>query len=198
MNEFLENNEYIDFHSDLIISTAKHLFNDSMTNVQKAQIAYEFVRDEIPHSFDCKASTITAIASDVLKYRTGICHAKANLLTALLRLQDIPTGFCYQHLTLKEDDSSGYCLHCFNAIMLDDKWVKVDARGNTKGKNAQFSINVPILAFENRPQYDEYFFDGIYARPDMPTMKMLQCATTLQNVLKGLPESPSGTPSIYN
>lgn len=195
MNEFLESSEFIDYHSDLILSKAKHLFNDSMTNVEKAQTAYRFVRDEIPHSFDCNASTITARASDVLNYRTGICHAKANLLAALLRLQGIPTGFCYQHLTLMEDDSSGYCLHCFNAIKLDDTWIKVDARGNTKGINAQFSTNAPILAFEIRPQYDEYFFDGIYAMPDLPTMKLLQSATALQSVLHGLPERPSEPPT---
>lgn len=29
----------------------------------------------------------------------------------ILRNQGIPTGMCYQHLTLAEDDSKGYCLH---------------------------------------------------------------------------------------
>lgn len=31
-------------------------------------------------------------ASDVLKYKIGICHAKSNLLASLLRSQNIPTG----------------------------------------------------------------------------------------------------------
>lgn len=197
MDEFLVKSEYIDYESDLIILKAQQLFSNNMTNVEKAQTAYLFVRDEIPHSFDCNASVITATASDVLKYKTGICHAKANLLTALLRSQGIPTGFCFQHLTLMEDDSKGYCLHCYNAIMLYNKWVKVDARGNTKGKNAQFSMDIPILAFENRPQYDEYFFDGIFTEPDTPTMEMLRSAKTLQDVENGLPEKPSGRRNIY-
>lgn len=197
LNEFLEKSEYIDYESELIISKAQWLFNNNMTNVEKAQTAYLFVRDEIPHSFDCSTWIITATASDVLKYKTGICHAKANLLAALLRSQGIPTGFCFQHLTLMDDDSKGYCLHCYNAIMLDNKWIKVDARGNTKGINAQFSMDAPILAFENRPQYDEYFFDGIFAKPDLPTMEILKFAETIQDVIDGLPEKPFGSPSIH-
>jgi transglutaminase-like putative cysteine protease len=155
------------------------------------------VRDKVPHSFDCNAQIITVVASDVLKYETGICHAKANLLAALLRLQGIPTGFCFQHITLADDDSEGYCLHCYNAIKLDNKWVKVDARGNTNGKNAQFSIDKPMLAFINREEYDEYFFEGIYALPDIMTMKMLEQAKTLQDVISGLPEEPSGKPNLF-
>lgn len=197
MDEFLEKSEYIDYESELIISKAQQLFNNNMTNVEKAQTAYLFVRDEIPHSFYCNSSVITATASDVLKYNTGICHAKANLLTALLRLQGIPTGFCFQHITLIKDDTKGYCLHCFNAIMIDNNWIKVDATGNTNGKNAQFSIDISILAFENRPQYDEYFFDGIYAEPDTKTMEMLKRAKTLQDVANGLPEKPFGRPKVY-
>ncbi len=198
MKEFLEENKYIDYSSDLIKAKVQELFYNSHKLIDKAQVAYHFVRDEIPHSFDCNASWITAIASDVLKYKTGICHAKANLLAALLRSQGIPTGFCYQHLTLMEDDTKGYCLHCFNAIFLDGKWIKVDARGNTKGKNAQFSLNLPILAFDNRTQYDEYFFDGIFAKPDMPTMNMLNNAKTLQDVIDGMTEKPFDKPNIFN
>jgi len=113
-------------------------------------IAYEFVRDKIPHSFDVGANVVTAKASDVLKNETGICHAKANLLTALLRSQKIPAGFCFQHITLMDDDSKGYCVHCFNAVRLDGRWIKIDARGNKAGVDARFSLNKPILAFPCR------------------------------------------------
>lgn len=196
MESFLETSKYVDYDSALIVEKTNELFIGNMTDIEKAQMAYLFVRDEIPHSFDCNAQVITAVATDVLKHRTGICHAKANLLAALLRSQRIPTGFCFQHLTLADDDSMGYCLHCFNAILVNNEWIKVDARGNTNGKNAQFSTGVPALAFENRSQYDEYFFDGIYAAPDFPTMEMLERAKTLQDVIAGLPEKPSKKPDI--
>lgn len=197
MESFLEKSKYVDYDSTLIVEKAKELFAWNMTNMDKVQAAYLFVRDGISHSFDCNVQVITVVASDVLKHGTGICHAKANLLAALLRSQGIPTGFCFQHLTRSDDDSMGYCLHCFNAILVNNEWVKVDARGNTNGKNASFSSGTSILAFENRMQYDEYFFEGIYAMPDIPTMKMLERAKSLQDVISGLPENPSGKPDIY-
>jgi transglutaminase-like putative cysteine protease len=196
MESFLESSKYVDYDSALIVEKANELFSGNMTNMEKVKAAYLFVRDGISHSFDCNAQVITAVASDVLKHRTGICHAKANLLVALLRSQGIPTGFCFQHLTRADDDSMGYCLHCFNAILVNNEWVKVDARGSANGKIAPFLLGTPILAFENRTQYDEYFFEGIYAAPDIPTMKMLECAKTLQDVITGLPEKPSGKPDI--
>jgi len=194
---FLSENEYVDYSSQNIVEKTKELFTDKHSPYDKAKIAFEFVRDEIPHSCDIPTAAITAKASSVLKYKTGICHAKSNLLAALLRSQGIPTGFCYQHITLAEDDSKGYCLHCFNAVYIDNNWIKADARGNTKGRNAQFSADKSILAFKNRPEYDEYFFNGIWAAADMRTMKLLETAQNLNDVLNGLPEFPEIKPDIF-
>ena len=195
---FLQENEYIDFSSPLIIEKAKQLFHHIHTDVEKARIAFEYVRDEIPHSFDINAKIITAKASDVLKYQTGICHAKANLLAALLRSQGIPTGMCFQHLTLAEDDSLGYCVHCFNAIYVNNNWIKVDARGNSNGINAQFSLDKAILAFPNRQNYNEYFWRGIYAYPHTDTMKMLNDATCIQDILDNIPDYINEIPDIID
>lgn len=196
LGKFLEENKYVDFYSEIIKKKAEELFSDSMSDIEKAEKAFEFVRDEIPHSFDINADKITASASDVLRYKTGICHAKANLLAALLRSQGIPAGFCFQHLTLASDDSRGYCVHAFNAVMLNGKWVKIDARGNKKGVNAQFSLGESKLAFPCRTEYDEYFFEGIYAVPDTETMKLLERAKDIQEVASGLPEMLSIEPII--
>ncbi|AGK99618.1 transglutaminase domain-containing protein [Clostridium pasteurianum] len=193
---FLQENKYIDFSSQIIQSKSHELFRNINSNTEKAKIAFEYVRDEIPHSFDIQARIITAKASDVLKYKTGICHAKANLLAALLRTQSIPTGMCFQHITLAADDSMGYCVHCFNAIFIDNKWIKVDARGNTNGKNAQFSLEKPLLAFQNRKQYDEYFWNGIYANPHEDTMTMLEGAATIQDIIEHIPDYVIDEPDI--
>lgn len=199
---FLENHHYIDFSSALIIQKSQDLFEGINSNIEKAKVAYEFVRDEIPHSFDININKtnikITAKASDVLKHRTGICHSKANLLAALLRLQNIPTGFCFQHITLAADESMGYCVHCYNAIFVDDHWIKVDARGNTNGKKAQFSLSEPILAFPNRNEYDEYFWDGIYANPHIDTMKMLEKSRTIQDIIDNIPDYVLDAPEIID
>lgn len=196
MKAFLQDSKYIDYNSEIIQKKAAELFSDNMSGIEKAKTAYEFVRDEIPHSFDCNAKIITSKASDVLKYRTGICYAKANLLAALLRSQGIPTGFCYQHITLMDDDSAGYCIHAFNAVFISNKWIKLDARGNKLGVNAQFSVDEPILAFPNRKEYDEYFYKGIYSSPYMPTMEVLEKSKTIQDILDNIPDEIEKGPDI--
>jgi hypothetical protein len=88
-------------------------------------------------------------------------------------------------------------LHCFNAIYINNSWIKVDARGNTKRINAQFSVDKPILAFENRKEYNEYFFNGIWATADRKTMNILETAKNLNEVLSGLPEFPEIEPHFF-
>jgi len=193
---FLQEDYYVDYSSGIIQSKASELFSENMTNFEKAKAAYLFVRDEISHSFDCDAKIITARASDVLMHKTGICHAKANLLAALLRSQSIPTGFCYEHLTLADDDSLGYCVHAFNAVLLNKKWIKLDARGNKQGINAEFSDDEPILAYPIRKEYDEYFFDGIFANSHKKTMQMLEKAKSLQDIMDNIPEYVMESPDI--
>ena len=188
INIFLAEDRYVDFSSRVIRDKVTSLFYGIDTSVEKAKTAYEYVRDEIPHSFDVQADVITAKASDVLIYRTGICHAKSNLLAALLRAQNIPVGFCFQHIVLSAEDSLRYCVHCYNAIFIDNHWIKVDASGNTNGKNAQFSLAEPQLAFSNRSNYDEYFWEGIYAKPHSDTMLMLEKANSLQDVIDNIPD----------
>jgi transglutaminase-like putative cysteine protease len=197
MNLFLQEHKYIDFTDQIITAKAAELFDGLQDDTQKAKAAFEFVRDKIPHTFDIGSDIITAKASDVLRLGTGICHAKANLLAALLRSQNIPTGFCFQRLTLGDDDSIGYCIHCYNAIYIDGRWIKVDARGNKKGVNAEFSLDKPILAFQCRPEYDEYFYKGIYAAPHDETMQMLEQATCLQDVLDNIPDMITAPPDIW-
>jgi transglutaminase-like putative cysteine protease len=194
--KFLSATDMIDFQHMTIQKKAQQLFTAGMDDIDKTRAAYAFVRDKIPHSFDCNALVITAKASDVLIHQTGICHAKANLLAALLRSQAIPTGFCFQHLTLADDDSLGYCVHAYNAVYLENNWIRLDARGNKAGVEAQFSLTEPILAFANRQEYDEYDWPGIYANPHQPTMLMLEKAGCLQDILDNIPDTLDETPDL--
>ena len=196
MHNFLRESEYIDFSVPIVAEKAHALLGNIFGDIQKIRIAYEFVRDSIPHSFDINASIITAKASDVLLHRTGICHAKANLLAALLRSQGIPSGFCFQRVTRLGDDSKGYCVHGYSAVWLGGHWIKLDARGNTNGKNAQFSIGEPILAYPCRSQYQEYFWPGVYANPQAETMHVLERAANLQDVLENLPDAVNEPPDV--
>lgn len=193
---FLAPDPFVDFHDPGIKACAASLFRPEMDQAEKARVAYEFVRDQIPHSFDCNATVITARASQVLEYKTGICHAKANLLAALLRSQKIPAGFCFERITLVEDDSLGYCVHALNAVWLKGRWVRLDARGNKEGINAKFSLDEPVLAYPPRPCCDEYFFPGIYAHPHAPTMAMLEQAASLQDIMDNIPDMVTEPPDL--
>jgi transglutaminase-like putative cysteine protease len=194
---FLEEHPYIDYSSPLIRAKAGELFSGIESPLERVKTAYEFVRDEIPHNFDTGSDVITAKASDVLARKTGICHSKANLLAALLRSVGIPAGFCYQHLTLADDDSLGYCVHCYNAVFVGGRWIFLDARGNTNGRRALFSPETPVLAF-NQARVDGVLLEGIYAHRRWASCGCSTCghdrtsSITLQDYLEGEPISHTG------
>lgn len=194
--KFLRADKYIDYHAENIQAKAAELFGENMDAVTKIRAAYEFVRDEITHSFDANANVITAKASDVLRYGTGICHAKANLLAALLRSQGIPTGFRFQRLTLADDDSEGYCIHAYNDVRLGGRWMELDARGNRDDIDAQFSLDEPKLAFQARPEYEECFYEGIYASPHPASMQMLEKAKSVSEIRETIPDRVMEFPDI--
>lgn len=156
-----------------------------------AKEVFAFVRDEISHSFDIGADVVTAKASDVLREKTGICHAKANLLAAMLRSIGIPCGICFEYLHFSRRENA-YCLHAFNAIYLDMEWIFVDARGNKEGVDAQFETEgEPKLAFLPDEKRQEYFVDGIFVAPHEETMQCLEESSTIEEVMDTLPYSDS-------
>lgn len=114
--------------------------------------AYEFVRDNISHSADIGEDTITCAASEVLKARHGICFAKSHLLAALLRAKSVPAGFCYQKLILDDEAAPVLIYHGLNGAYIKEhkKWIRLDARGNKVGVDAQFSLETERLAFACR------------------------------------------------
>lgn len=112
-----------------------------------ARNCFEFVRDEIKHSWDYQLNPVTLTASDVLHYGTGYCYAKSHLLAALLRANQIPAGLCYQRLTIS-NDSPPFCLHGLNAVFLKEYgWYRIDARGNKPGVDARFCPPHEQLAY---------------------------------------------------
>jgi len=128
---------------------------------------FEFVRDRVVHSWDIQSRRVTGRASEVLRHREGICYAKSHLLAALLRGRGIPAGLCYQRLTLGDTPESGHCVHALNAVWIASRqrWVRLDARGNRPGVDAQFSLDAERLAFAVRPEYGEVDYGIIHAEP---------------------------------
>ncbi|TDQ36563.1 transglutaminase superfamily protein [Aureibacillus halotolerans] len=111
MEAFLEKTRVVNVDHPTILHRAETLFHSSQTDVEKAEAAFLFVRDNISHSWDIQGQVVTVTASEVLAAKEGICYAKANLLAALLRGEGIPTGFCYQRLRLFDTPDSAFCLH---------------------------------------------------------------------------------------
>jgi len=192
LEDYLLELDVVNYSNRIIKEKIEELFNSTQTDVEKAKIAFEFVRDEISHSWDIQGEKVTCHASDVLKYKQGICYAKSNLLAALLRSQGIPTGFCYQRLMLFDTPEKGYSIHAMNAVYLKshNKWIRLDARGNKIGVNAQFSLDEEKLAFPINEELGEKDYSVIFIKPNSNTITVLKEHTDLSEMYKHyLPES---------
>lgn len=138
MDEFLAASDMIDWRADPIADLAHDLSGDQTSDESVARIVFEWVRDSIQHSVDFNRAEVTCRASDVLTVGTGFCYAKSHLLAALLRACVIPTGFCYQRLSVSADGPP-FCLHGLNAVWLKEHgWYRIDARGNKECVVADF------------------------------------------------------------
>jgi transglutaminase-like putative cysteine protease len=186
MNKYLESTEYIDWKNPALLAQALVLSKDLSAPEKITQSCFEFVRDEIKHSWDYKLGPVTYKASDVLKYGTGFCYAKSHLLAALLRANNIPTGLCYQRLTIT--DNPPFCLHGLNAVYLEPfGWHRIDARGNKKGVSADFCPPIEKLAFPILVD-GEADLPEIWTEPLSVVVQALRQHKTIQDVSDNLPD----------
>ena len=206
--EYLEVSEYINHNHVKVMIVANYLMETIMKDMEEgkameyldpeieyASRAFRFVRDEISHSNDAGRKELCLRASDVLDKRTGLCFGKSHLLCALLRASGIPAGLCYQYLRLDEnDDSSPLILHGLNAVYFESlgKWIRLDARGNKEGVDAQFSVEEEKLAFPVRPGLGETDLPFIFPRPDIGVIGKLLLSKTAQEAMANLPDRIAG------
>ncbi|MDR2974107.1 MAG: hypothetical protein LBV00_05265 [Propionibacteriaceae bacterium] len=191
LDRLLAETAHIDFGHPRIRALVPSLDTQTTDSLSYPQVAFEYVRDRIPHTTHTDRDIVTVAASQVAAEGTGICHAKANLLAALLRAKNIPAGFGYQHVTLADDNSQGYCLHAFVIAILDGRPVPLDPKSPH-----EFSLDSPQLDPLNL-RFDEYTLPGIWADPDPATMDVLTHATSLHDALVHLPDQPSRPASAY-
>lgn len=190
ISAYLKEDEVIDFNKSIITHLADKLYKISDSEVSYIKIVYEFVRDNISHSADINEDVITCSASEVLTARHGICFAKSHLLAALLRCKAVPTGFCYQKLILDDETAPYLIYHGLNGVYLNEykKWIRLDARGNKEGVNAQFSINKEQLAFPVRAEKGEEDGFIIYPDPDVKIIEKLNNNKTRTELWYNLPD----------
>lgn len=187
MEAYLAASRYIDFDHPRVAAQAYALAGGLTADTEVARRCFEFVRDEIKHSWDYKLNPVTCRASDVLLHGTGYCYAKSHLLAALLRANGIPAGLCYQRLSIG-DSGPPYCLHGLNAVYLQEHgWYRIDARGNKAGVSAQFHPPREQLAFAIREQ-EERDLPEIWAEPLPLIVATLERYNDVFQVAENLPD----------
>ncbi|MBL8027390.1 MAG: transglutaminase family protein [Fibrobacteres bacterium] len=187
MKQYLQSTEIIDYKTATVAQKATELSKGLDSEIDIAKSCFEFVRDSIKHSWDFKLNPVTCKASDVLLHGTGLCYAKSHLLAALLRANNIPTGFCYQRLAI-EDKGPPFCLHGLNAVFLKQHgWYRIDSRGNKPGIPASFEPPVERLAFQpNSP--GEATFPEIWPDPLPIIVDALHRFNSIEALYANLPD----------
>jgi transglutaminase-like putative cysteine protease len=189
MCAYLEATEIIDWRHHDVRHQAMLLAAGTSDPVAVAKRCFEWVRDHIKHSSDYQLNPVTCTASDVLRAGTGFCYAKSHLLAALLRANAIPTGFCYQRLSVN-GDGAPYCLHGLNAVFLPEiGWYRLDPRGNRPGIDAAFTPPQERLAFTPGLP-GEADLPEIWPSPLPIVVHALRTHATYDAILKHLPDLP--------
>ncbi|WP_020137081.1 transglutaminase domain-containing protein [Streptomyces sp. 351MFTsu5.1] len=178
LSAYLAADEVIDHGHPTVREVAARLAKEAADSYCYARLAFEFVRDAIPHSQDSGDLRVTWRASDVLEQGTGICFAKAHALAALLRAEDIPTALCYQKLDV---------VHGLVAVRFNGAWHRQDPRGNKPGVDAQFSLGGERLAFIPEPESSEMDYPVLYAEPHPVVLGVLKAAPDRPHLWKTLP-----------
>ncbi len=187
MKKYLESSLYIDWETPHVQSQARELANNCQNVSDIAKACFEFVRDNIKHSWDHALNPVTCKASDVLKHGTGYCYAKSHLLAALLRANNIPTGLCYQRLTIN-NNVPPFSLHGLNAVYLEKfGWYRVDARGNKDGIESSFCPPLERLAYSVKIE-GEVDLPEIWTEPLTEVVSVLESKRTYQEVADSLPD----------
>lgn len=187
MHRYLHSTDIINWQHPAVLAKARELAAGLTDTVEIARCCFEFVRDEIKHSWDYRLNPVTCVASDVLAHGTGYCYAKSHLLAALLRANGIPAGLCYQRLSVG-DAGPPYCLHGLNAVWLEPfGWYRIDARGNKPGVAARFCPPEERLAFPVQGA-GEADLPELWPEPLPVVVRVLTECATVEEVHGNLPD----------
>ena len=187
VKEYLRSTEVIDYDNPDVLAKANDLAEGTDDVLVIAKRCFEWVRDEIQHCEDFPKNKVACSASAVLREGTGVCYAKSHLLAALLRANSIPTGFCYQRLSI-DDNGPSFCLHGLNAVNLPEfGWYRIDPRGNKEGVDTQFCPPVEQLAY--KPHLDgEADLPEVWPDPLPQIINSLRTYHTYDELWENLPD----------
>lgn len=184
VNDYLEFSDIIDGDHPSVEETAEQLTYGLKDNISKARVLYQFVKDQIFHSFKISATSVTQKASEVLEKGHGISYAQAHLLAALMRASGIPAGLCYQ--IIYDQELEHLVVHGFNAVYLKevDKWIRLDA-SREDSWNFNTEQESPLLAVnEALGEHDDHV---VYLAPSRRVIKALDASETVEDLRHFLP-----------
>ena len=75
--DYLGADDIVDHEDPSIRDLAQQLRAAHPGDVDFARAAFEYVRDEVTHSWDAQDPRVTLSASEALEQGTGLCYAKA-------------------------------------------------------------------------------------------------------------------------
>ncbi|MEU6703690.1 transglutaminase-like domain-containing protein [Streptomyces wuyuanensis] len=182
LSAYLAADDVIDHGHPVVREAAARLRAGTSGAHEYARAAFGFVRDAIPHSYDTNDPRVTWRASDVIEQRTGICHAKAHALVALLRAGSVPAALCYQKLDV---------VHGLVAVRMPGgrTWHRQDPRGNKPGVDARFSLGAERLGVQPHPKSNEMDSPVLYAEPHPKVLRALRSARDRLSLRENLPAS---------
>jgi len=162
---YLKSTYFLDTDHPDIVNFSQSVCKSCSSPTEKAVKLYYAVRDQIRYDpFDLCYSKEAFKASSVLKKGSGYCVAKAILLAAACRQQNIPCrlGFAdvTNHLnTPKLREMMGtdiFIYHGYTEIFLDKKWVKATPAFNL---SLCQRFNVKPLEFDGKQDSIFHEFD---------------------------------------
>lgn len=194
LGRYLEDTITIDWQTPAVSERARELLAGRERPEDRVRVLFEFVRDEIDHSFDIDTNETPCRASEVLAEGTGLCYAKSHLLAGLLRYAGFPTGFCYARVNARSGAGAGgdFALHGFNATWwaAGERWIFLDPRGGPPELATECRFEAP-WSLAHRPDVEagESFLPLIYKRPARRIIDLLERAPDLAAVRRNLPGS---------
>lgn len=218
LGRYLEDTITIDWQTPSVTEAGRRLIAGIERPEARVERIFAFVRDEIAHSFDVQTDARTCRASEVLRERTGLCHAQSHLLAALLRFAGFPTGFCYARLRDPERPDR-FVLHGFNAAHWTPTggaaiggaaiggaptggWIYLDAAGRGRSREPgpeRTSEGEPDSACRFEPPWQlacapngergETFLPWIHRRPARRIVELLERAPSLDAIRRSLPDA---------
>ena len=186
LDDYLKSDDIIDFDDPSIEEAVEQLTEGLKDSISKAQAIYEFVRDQIFHSFQINATSITLKASEVLEKGHGICYAQAHLLAALMRGAGIPAGLCYRI----DQDEGRPVIHGYNAIHIDgiDKWIFLDASIKPDESPTPFNIDWDTLELTANKGFGEHDDPTVYINPSKYANKAFKASRNIDELRCNLPD----------